>query len=377
MPDDQNARPQEIALPRSTFSTEILRNTDDVDAGFVSDAWIDAMSVFFNASQIADTNARQKLNPRNETRGTIDNFLFPGFMSIRVTASGQHFTRGNANFARDSIDGLVLQYYRSGGILSEAGGDSKNIGTGDLHLVDMTRHIHATASDFDAFNLLIPRTVLEAADINMDNHHTRRLAGDAVATRILARHMQDLHLMAEYMTPNEAAGLVAPTVSLLRAALDATPEALAQAQPAIDRGRLQEIRTFVDRHLQNPALSPDMIAHALGMSRATLYRLAAPLGGIQRFVTNRRVRHAFRLLTSPDGRNIPLIQLAFDLGFQSESTFRRAFREAFGMAPAEARDLGAQAYVHYHAAASRERSDVSHVAMGDTLYKKWVADLLT
>lgn len=107
--------------------------------------------------------------------------------------------------------------------------------------------------------------------------------------------------------------------------------------PRMTDGPLRRICDCIDRNLVNPDLSPALIAQDLAMSRATLYRFAKPLGGIQRFVRKRRLQYAFALIKTDALAVRSISVLAYDLGFSSENTFRRAFKDMFGMSPSTAR----------------------------------------
>jgi AraC-like DNA-binding protein len=49
----------------------------------------------------------------------------------------------------------------------------------------------------------------------------------------------------------------------------------------------------IDSLLDDPALGPQTLASELGVSRATLYRAFAPVGGIQGFIRGRRLERAW------------------------------------------------------------------------------------
>ena len=100
---------------------------------------------------------------------------------------------------------------------------------------------------------------------------------------------------------------------------------------------LHRVFDCIDANLLRADLSPDLIARDLGMSRATLYRVAQPLGGIQCFIRNRRLEYAFALIKTDAAAVRSISALAYDLGFGSENTFRRAFKGMFGISPSDAR----------------------------------------
>lgn len=100
---------------------------------------------------------------------------------------------------------------------------------------------------------------------------------------------------------------------------------------------LRRVCDCIDVNLLQVDLSPDLIAQDLGMSRATLYRVAQPLGGIQCFIRKRRLEYAFALIKADAAAVRSISALAYDLGFGSENTFRRTFKDMFGISPSGAR----------------------------------------
>jgi AraC-like DNA-binding protein len=82
-----------------------------------------------------------------------------------------------------------------------------------------------------------------------------------------------------------------------------------------------------------------MLLDEFGISRSTLYRSFEPLGGVSAYITERRLRYAFRRMTDPLREPLRVSQLAFDLGFSHPSAFTRAFKAFFGLSPKDIRAL--------------------------------------
>ena len=359
-------------LLRSSFSTDLLNNVDGISDTEIKDAWTEAMSVFFRPDQLTDNRQKEQLNVSEQIRGSIDNFLFPGMMSIQVSASGHRFSRSAQDIARDGVDGILVQFWQNGQLVNDRGRQGiDHTQSGDIHLVYFSRETDVFSSDFNTYNLLVPREVLEDT-VNLDTHHLKTLSGNHASVRLLRRHLFELHHEAEHMSLAEGQAMVDPTMALLKATLSATPDALEEAKEVIDRNLLLEIKQFIDKNLSNPHLKPDLITGSLGLSRSRLYRLTEPLGGVQTFIRNRRLRRAFQLLVLKGTEINSLAKLAYGLGFQSEDTFRRAFKTAFGMSPSEVKARGMLSYKDYY----EGKVDIaSRMETGDPLYRKWLSDL--
>ena len=102
---------------------------------------------------------------------------------------------------------------------------------------------------------------------------------------------------------------------------------------------LTAIKQHIDANIEAETLNADELGRRFQLSRASLYRLFEADGGLARYVQDRRLNRALRLLVAPGARSKRLIELAVDLQFSGDSTFVRAFRRQFGITPGEVREL--------------------------------------
>ncbi|NYZ64279.1 helix-turn-helix domain-containing protein [Luteimonas deserti] len=97
--------------------------------------------------------------------------------------------------------------------------------------------------------------------------------------------------------------------------------------------RVARILRCIDDRLEDPGLGCTLLQAAFHVSRPTLYRMFQPLGGVSRYIRERRLLAARRRLRDEPDRSITW--LLYDLGFESERQFQRAFHARFGMSPAQ------------------------------------------
>ena len=102
------------------------------------------------------------------------------------------------------------------------------------------------------------------------------------------------------------------------------------------------VRRYIDRNLAEPDLSADSIAAAFGLSRASLYRLFEPAGGIAKYIRKARLSRAFQEITAAERSNRRIGHIAYTLGFKNVSAFSRLFHEVYGVTPGEARQRARQ-----------------------------------
>jgi AraC-like DNA-binding protein len=89
-------------------------------------------------------------------------------------------------------------------------------------------------------------------------------------------------------------------------------------------------------------LSANSIAAEFGLSRASLYRLFGPAGGIAKYIRKARLSRAYQEITAAEFSNRRIGFIAYQLGFKNVSAFSRLFHEVYGVTPGEARERARQ-----------------------------------
>lgn len=262
------------------------------------------------------------------------------------------YGRDHRKVAATGLDLILVQIIADGGDRREAYRDEITTQVGDVCLLDLTRPFQSEALSCRNFNLAIPREAFAARDRDLDDLHGRVLRHDTAAARLFKSHVEALWGVAGDLRLEDAPIAGRTTIDLLAGlALPASDNPAARA--AMAESQITRIRRFIDANLHDPYLGPEMLCHRFGLSRASLYRLFAPLGGVREHIQGRRLRRAFDALTDPSLRHLPLSQVAEGHGFAAWSSFARAFKGRFGLSPGEAREIGAAAAMR--AAAAQER----------------------
>ena len=97
---------------------------------------------------------------------------------------------------------------------------------------------------------------------------------------------------------------------------------------------LEAILAHVEQHLTSCALSPQTAAEALGVSKRYIHKLfRATTATFSEYVTSRRLDRIAEHLRVQAPRAEPISLLAARYGFKDISTFNRAFKSRYKMAP--------------------------------------------
>lgn len=101
---------------------------------------------------------------------------------------------------------------------------------------------------------------------------------------------------------------------------------------------LERVRDYVDAHLGDPDLTPARIAAAHYISPRHLHGLFESTDTtVARWIRQRRVEKGRRDLADPTMARVPIASIATRWGFRGPSRFTEAFKQAFGVTPAEFR----------------------------------------
>ncbi len=95
----------------------------------------------------------------------------------------------------------------------------------------------------------------------------------------------------------------------------------------------REICRFIEQNLEHPDLSTTFLLDRFGVSRATLYRMFEPLGGVRNYLTERRATSAL-IHISKGGAQRGFVAAACERwGFSSPANFNRTIQRLFGNSP--------------------------------------------
>jgi len=97
---------------------------------------------------------------------------------------------------------------------------------------------------------------------------------------------------------------------------------------------MEKIMKVINDNLDNPDLKVEMLAEEVGLSRAQLHRRVKDMTGIStgEFIRNIRLKKAAELLSE---KKINISQVAYMVGFSSQTPFSTAFRKFYGISPTE------------------------------------------
>jgi AraC-like DNA-binding protein len=239
-------------------------------------------------------------------------------------------------------------------------GDEFTLRAGEPVLIDLCRPYAMHQGAGRTVQAYVPREVLDEMLPFPRDMHGRRLQGTVAA--LLTDLLKSLTSELPRMRVAEASGVAKSALHLMTASLAPTSSSVERARPAVESSLLRQACRYIELHLRESDLDVGRICVGLKVSRATLYRLFEPYGGVACHVKERRLVRIHDELATPSRRQ-PLARLAEDHGFKSAAQFSRAFREHFGHSP---RDTGPSSQVG-DALSKATRSSTETYSLADWL----------
>ncbi|MGN6502847.1 MAG: helix-turn-helix domain-containing protein [Pseudolysinimonas sp.] len=104
----------------------------------------------------------------------------------------------------------------------------------------------------------------------------------------------------------------------------------------VDRARRAQISRIIRQYSDDPRLTPETMADAMGISRRTLYLAAEPLGGLAEYLRSVRAARAIERIEDPT-ESASLEVIARESGFTSPRRMTRAIQSELGVNPTSLR----------------------------------------
>ena len=247
--------------------------------------------------------------------------------------------RTERHFRSDHLDHYRLTLVTEGTV-HLGGPEAFDVRPGQLLLADMAQKGHASHSAGGCLSLFLPRESLDELLTRPADLHGQVLSG--VLSGLLGHHMRGMLEVLPHLSTVQARDLVQPTLRLIAAAVEAEPGIRASASGEVTL--LRQASRFIEMHLQDDELSPTRVAEAMGISRATLYRLFEPVGGVAAFIKERRLVLIHEALQER-GSSQSVARLAEGHGFKSAAHCSEAFLRHFGYRPSEVRSRSGRSEV--------------------------------
>lgn len=260
------------------------------------------------------------------------------------TSSAGIYERTTRTIARSGLDHICIITYAAGGCQFDREGRAIEIHPGDVCILDLTRRSALRLPDCQDISVVMPRALLEPLIPDLDSLHGLILKRSTPLATMLVNHLWSLFREAPSLGIQDARAAVRGTTALIAAFVSArTSRRKDVVAHTAAVASLYASRQTIEANLANPDLGPEFLSRHVGVSRATLYRLFEPIGGVREYIQQRRLMRAYQMITDPANARERIGTISARCGFGSDAVFSRAFREAYGLSPTDMRRATGQA----------------------------------
>ena len=245
------------------------------------------------------------------------------------------------------FDGVLLQEFGANARLELPFSGVNQVAVGDVVVLDMNRPFRLRAKgEFETVHvgLWIPTSRLPDK-LAMADLQGLQIAAASPAGAVLSAILRALIGRAGAMTEAEFRVLAGGAADFIGRILTREVQIAERNDSELQLDTFVTARRFVERNLTSPKLAPQVVAQTLGLSRASLYRLFEPVGGLANYIRARRLQKAYEEITAPRLADRRIGPIAFALGFRSFSGFSRLFKMTYGVTPIEARRAALSGFV--------------------------------
>ena len=257
----------------------------------------------------------------------------------RVTAGVHTAVRTERHIARAQDDGYYkLSMPVRGYVLISQDGREAPLIPGDLAIYDTSRPYEVSFDDTcRMLVLMFPHRDLRLSQRAMGDLTARRVSGrqgiGGLIAPLLINLVAQIEELGTFTVPRLADNIVDLLTTLYA-------EQLGEAARPTDAMQvlLLRIKSFVEAHLDDADLTPDVVAAACHVSTGYLHKLFRASGtSVGRFIRDRRLEQCRRDLLDPGQGGTAVSTIGAHWGFVDAAHFSRTFKAAYGVSPREYR----------------------------------------
>jgi AraC family transcriptional activator of tynA and feaB len=272
------------------------------------------------------------MSPQQDLGGEISKFDFAGATLWSVASGPQIMRRVRAN-SGSAFRPMAIIHVSGAAMRISQGSHRCDLSDGSFTFIDSSiPHEIEYTSEFRQLVLQFPPTAFGIAAYR--RALGKRMNACEPLNTAFYQCVLNVWKAAAEIHPLRHSSALAALISLGRITA-AISEAETEPELPI---RVHWAMEFIEQHLGEAALSPQMVADAQQVSRRYLDALFITRGHrLQTWIWERRLERAAEDLRLNNEPNHNILQVALDHGFKTPSHFSRTFAKRFGLAPREYR----------------------------------------
>jgi AraC-like DNA-binding protein len=272
---------------------------------------------------------------------SVTTFATPHCVIVCSSVTRSRLVRTLHHISAGQVDHIGIMLLIDGSIVGLAGFAQVSAGAGDIVILDLLQTLDLQVSgdcgSTSSVTLWVPRSRITSAVSNDNLLHGLLVAKATPTGAVIGATIRAVSEVIGDAPHQEANAIANGAVELIARAIGPHPNLASESTLASPLTSLITIRKYIDRNLALATLDAFSLARTFGLSRASLYRLFEPIGGVASYIRKARLIKAYQNLSASELSNQPVAQVAYRLGFANVSSFNRAFRELYGETPGDVR----------------------------------------
>ena len=283
----------------------------------------------------------------------------------KTSFNAQRFLRNSRWCDLHDPDHVLIQLYTKGGYVGKNGHRELQVRPGDIVLLDLGYTLSTSAEDSSNITLVLPRHFivdyigpqgLDFGYVIKRETALAKLMGGQI--QLLWAQMDGLDSVVAELALENLCRSFMDFFKTVQRGDDYNGNILGESQR-------DACMVFVENNLANTNLGVSHICQYLGISRASVYRLFKPEGGVAAYIQKRRLFRCYRELVKQG--NPKVVDVALRWGFSDHSHFTKCFKRQFSQTPSEV----------------MEQSDLQEQRLGSAIkddeiipkYQKWLKEM--
>lgn len=313
----------------SELQDELFLSTDLMDSKTREALWRDAIQLFYHDKPAEE---ERTAGASNTPQSHIIDTLLIGTSSFHEQKS----ERTASSVAQGGFNHYVLHVIISGTIHGDFNGSDVFAKPGDILIFDLSQIVSSKNEAGTRITVIIPRHELEKL-VGWRELHGTVLKAETATTKLIFDYLSGLKNLTEKLSPTEQLAVKNALLLLVASSINTLDDN--NKIGATGLAMRSRILGYIDDHISNPNLSPSSIQSRFRVSRSHLYRAFEADGGVAKIIRDKRLDHAYRIISDHKGKPISLKEIAYLCGFNTGTQFAKAFKARFDVAPKDVKDL--------------------------------------